>query len=119
MKLPVTGDISRYDNQPVWSPDGQSILFVRTSESLFGDLWLANPSSGNERALMTNDPPGAQRAPAWSPDGSLIAFVSNHEIIGNKVGVYQVYTVRSDGSNVIRRTSDGVDKQNPAWIRRP
>ena len=119
VKLPVTSDVSRYDNQPVWSPDGQSILFVRTSESLFGDLWLANPLGGNERALMMNDPPGAQRAPAWSPDGNLIAFVSNHEIIGNKAGVYQVYTVRSDGSNVIRRTSDGVDKQNPAWIRRP
>jgi Tol biopolymer transport system component len=62
---------------------------------------------------------GAQRAPAWSPDGNLIRFVSNHEIIDNKAGVFQVYTLRADGSDVIRRTSDGVDKQNPAWIRRP
>jgi hypothetical protein len=118
-KLPITGDYMKVDNQPVWSPDGQSILFVRQNEMLFGDLWLVNPAGGNERALMANDPPGAQRAPAWSPDGRMITFISNHEIIDNKAGVFQVYTVRSDGADIIRRTSDGVDKQNPAWIRRP
>jgi hypothetical protein len=118
-KLPVTGDGAQYDNQPIWSPDGQSILFVRTSASLFGDLWLADPPGGNERPLMVNDPPGAQHAPAWSPDGRMITFISNHDIIDNRAGVFQVYTVRNDGTGIIRRTSDGVDKQNPAWIRRP
>jgi Tol biopolymer transport system component len=117
-KQPITAATVSYDDQPAWSPNGQAILFVRTGGEHSGDLWLASAAGGNERAFMAADPAGAQRTPAWAPDGKLIAFASSHEIVNNRWGDYQIYTVRADGTGIVRRTSDGTDKQNPAWIRR-
>jgi hypothetical protein len=30
----------------------------------------------------------------------------------------RIYTVRADGAGLARRTFDGTEKQNPAWVRR-
>jgi dipeptidyl aminopeptidase/acylaminoacyl peptidase len=115
----VTQAGSQVDADPTWSPDGSAIAFVRTGGSITGDIWVASANGDNERSLMSAivDPSGPQRSPTWSPDGTLIAFASNHEIIANYYA-WQIYTVRTDGSNVVRRTSDGSEKGNPAWIRR-
>jgi Tol biopolymer transport system component len=67
---------------------------------------------------MTADPADAQRSPAWSPDGRLIAFTSNHEVGTDGRYAYQLYTVRADGTRIVRRTSAGTAKENPAWIVR-
>ena len=84
-----------------------------------GDRWLVDADGGNARALMREEePPFDQRSPAWSPDGKLIAYTSHHEIIGNRSGDWQLYTVRADGTGVVRRTSSGYDKRNPVWIGR-
>ena len=118
--LPVTqpGDYS--DSEPTWSPDGNTIAFVRTGGTASGDLWLVNSGAGNERQLMSAavEPTGAQRSPAWSPDGALIAFASSHEIIANYFA-WQIYTVRADGTTLLRRTENPAEKGNPSWLRRP
>jgi hypothetical protein len=118
-KRAITPDGERLDDEPAWSPDGRSIAFVRTGGDAMGDLWLVSPDGGDERPLMaTQDPPFEQRSPAWSPDGAMIAFTSAHEIIGNRAGDWQVYTVRADGTSLLRRTSDPTDKQHPTWLKR-
>ena len=117
-KRAITESAERLDDEPAWSPDGRSILFVRTGGAFMGDLWLANAQGGEERQLIANDPPFEQASPAWSPDGALVAFTSRHEIIGNRSGDWQIYTVHADGTGLQRRTSDPVDHGNPAWARR-
>lgn len=112
----ITGGTT-YDVQPAWSPDGQTLVFVRTSGEDDRELWLVDAAGGNARRLLAATLDGTQRAPAWSPDGQLIAFASAHEILGPAIR-YQIYTVRPDGSLLVRRTSDAVDKDNPAWLRR-
>ena len=73
------------DHAPAWSPDGSSRAFIR-----FGTGSLGEPS----------------------PDGRLIAFVSRHETYGGEGGD-QVYTVRADGTGLVRRTA--IELQRGAW----
>jgi Tol biopolymer transport system component len=47
--------------------------------------------------------------PAWSPDGSRIAYHAQ----GN--GTWDIYTVRADGTGVIRLTNYPSDNRYPAW----
>jgi dipeptidyl aminopeptidase/acylaminoacyl peptidase len=118
-KVAMTLAGSQLDNQPAWSPDGAFIVFVRIGGTAAGDLWMFRTVDRVERQLMTNDPADDQRSPSWSPDGSLIAFASKHEpgIDGNYA--YQLYTVSPIGTGLLRRTSSGIDKENPVWIPRP
>ena len=64
------------DDEPAWSPDGQSIAFTRTVTSLDGEetvrtvaIWvMAADGSGQQMVVEGFDP-------TWSPDGRSIAFV--------------------------------------------
>jgi TolB protein len=51
-------------------------------------------------------------ADSWSPDGKKIAFVSN------RGGVYQIYVMNADGSNVTRVTR-GAEAHLAAWGTHP
>jgi Tol biopolymer transport system component len=47
--------------------------------------------------------------PVWSPDGKKIAFSSNRE------GQYDIFTMNSDGKEVVSITSSPMDEKEPAW----
>jgi Tol biopolymer transport system component/uncharacterized protein YjdB len=106
------------DDQPSWSPDGTQIVFVRRGGSVTNDLWLVDGNGGSERALLPVQNTAEQRSPVWSPDGHYIAFTSDHEISADNRWTRQVYTVRSDGSQMTRRTDTGAEKENPTWMLR-
>ncbi len=55
-----------YDYDPVWSPDGQFILFQSTRDKKHGnwDIYLLNPSQGKWVRLIGG--PGQQIYPHWS-----------------------------------------------------
>jgi dipeptidyl aminopeptidase/acylaminoacyl peptidase len=66
---------SAKDGGPIWSPDGQTILFLSKRE---GDdaaqIYLISPSGGEARRL-TKIPTGAA-SPKWFPNSKQIAFIS-------------------------------------------
>ncbi len=64
------------DSQPRWSPDGDTLAFVRGEEGKPSQLYLL-PLSGGEATALTALKGGASD-PAWSPDGRRIAFRSSH-----------------------------------------
>jgi Tol biopolymer transport system component len=63
---------------PTWSPDGQTIAFVRAEADRpkVWNLWTADVSSGRERRL-TSYRVGAPWGGSWFPDGRRIAY--SHE----------------------------------------
>lgn len=50
--------------------------------------------------------------PAWSPDGSKIAFASDR---ARALDHGDIFVVNSDGSGLVRLTSDEFDDREPAW----
>jgi Tol biopolymer transport system component len=80
--------------RPVWSPDGQKILFLKKRE-----LWVMNADGSGQQLL-------SERGPAeyvWSPDGKKIGFT----IEGDELWVMQ-----SDGSAQMFLATNA---SNPAW----
>ncbi len=60
------------DFEPVWSPDGTKIAWVRFPDDTCNcgpaDVWVMN-ADGSDRHNLTND--GADIShPSWSPDGA-------------------------------------------------
>jgi TolB protein len=97
---------------PVWSPDGDALVYIHgESEQLFdwesGDpstwgssLWIAQVETGQYSELVTSEG-RACWSPTWLPDGSGVIFVSNRK------GQSDVWLVNRDGSSLQQLTDQG------------
>jgi Tol biopolymer transport system component len=78
--------------EPIWSPDGQKIAFVRKSEDVpdvagaeqeqpwRGNIWVASIPSGNIQQITSVQ--GAAYRPVWSADSRFLAFMTHEGEIG-------------------------------------
>jgi Tol biopolymer transport system component len=98
-------DVGDFD--PVWSPDGSRIAWVRYPEAGCNcgpsDVWLMN-ADGTDRHNLTDDA-GAISRPTWSPDGTQIAFTNG----------YEIWMIGADGSDEHRISDAGSFDFDPAW----
>ena len=103
----------QHDGDPVWSPDGRRLAFVRVRGGR-SDIYVVDADGGGLRrlahAIAFRPMPGAPSAgfganPAWSPDGGRIAFMSNRD------GTDDIFVVNADGSGLRNLTrSQGHDR---------
>jgi Tol biopolymer transport system component len=93
-------------SDPVWSPDGRMLAFVRRNTRL--GVYVVNADGSGMRNL-TPRPMEAYAAPAWSPDGRKIAFASERD--GNS----EIYIVNTDGSGQRNLTLNLAYDGDPGW----
>jgi len=85
------------------SPDGARVAYRAESE----DLFVLDRATGMRRRIVGGD--ARNRGPAWSPDGNWIAFYSNRS------GAYEIWAVRSDGTDLTQLTTEGGNLTTPRW----
>ena len=65
------------EDEPAWSPDGDTIAYVRQSEvegwGIIEEIWLMDCDGRRQRPLTSGLVRDA--IPAWSPDGKQVAFL--------------------------------------------
>ena len=101
------------DREPVWSPEGTHIAFVRWDGGNADIFILRRVSNGTwqddiEVTRLTQHEAN-DRSPNWSPDGRQLAFVSFRD------GSGEIYSMMADGSKQRRLTKNGADDLTPDW----
>lgn len=107
-----------HGGSPRWSPDGTRIAFV-TAVSYSGNLSsstieLINGDGSDRRTLA------AGTDPAWSPDGFRLGYTGYVEAVfpyggGKLTKIFQVYTIKSDGSDETRLAPDSAYNSMGSW----
>ncbi len=96
-----------FDAQPDWSPDGSTIVWNSTRDSLPGgvnfEIYAMNPDGSNVRRLTTSV--GEDSGPQWSPNGREVSFQSRR--VDRNGPNLEIYTMSADGSDPTRLTNNG------------
>jgi Tol biopolymer transport system component/DNA-binding winged helix-turn-helix (wHTH) protein len=66
-----------HDWRPAFSPDGQRLVFVRSTGPAFVDDLFVTPVNGGDPARLTFDERRMYSPPSWTPDGKELVFSSN------------------------------------------
>jgi imidazolonepropionase-like amidohydrolase/Tol biopolymer transport system component len=100
----------RFEHDPAFSRDGQSIVFGTWSDRDLGELRIAPASGGNGRVITPR--PGHFVDPVFSPDGNTVVFRQTgagflrSPLYSDDTGVY---SVPAAGGEMTRITGGGAD----------
>ncbi|HXS98369.1 MAG TPA: hypothetical protein VN736_27420 [Candidatus Limnocylindrales bacterium] len=115
----ITTLTAGYDNFPLWSPRGDSIMFSRLVDEAYEIYTIKPDGSSTKRLTFTH---GNDAHMAWSPDGEYIAFASSRMGFKDEV-VYtdapqpygELFVMRKDGTHVEQVTDNQWEEGTPAW----
>ena len=101
------------DVNPVWSPKGDRIAFLRETEDGH-DIYVLRPTESDNWADDTDeiavaDDEHDELQPAWSADGRRLVFVVKFD------DQSEIFTVLTDGSEREQLTYNTVDDMMPVW----
>jgi len=97
----------KYSHSPIWSPDGEKILFYVEDESgSFFDIFVMN-ADGSELINLTDEFRGGSNA-SWSPDGKQIIFDSYSGTTDD------IYIINRDGMGIQNLTNSDFNDRTPS-----
>lgn len=112
----LTNNPAAVDDDPDWSPDGQTIIFTshgvndHHTNAVTAEVYaISATGAGSPRALTSNK--YDDRAPAWSPDGKRILFCCRR---GAKPD-FDLCVMNADGSGEVKITDDPRGDLTPSW----
>jgi Tol biopolymer transport system component len=110
---------------PVWSPDGRRIAYIRPTAHTSSQIWVMNADGSNQHSLtrLRNAPQlySADLEPAlsWSPNGREIVFSAFPNDQGGREQLY-LLTVRTHAlkrlTSLVNGATDPVWSPNGRWI---
>lgn len=104
LPIPMAGSMGF----PRYAPEGDAIAFIAESADGVEDLYIA-AADGSDPRVIAPSPSEPEGAPSWSPDGETIAFASRRD------GDWEIYSVRRDGTGLMRLTNHDAFDSAPAW----
>lgn len=102
---------------PSFSPDGKRIAITRNSrEHRNSEIWIVDLETGEETLVASSEKQGFAQ-PSFSPNGNTLVFTGVTMKDGNRQTNFDIYTVRTDGTNLTQLTfhpgDDYVGKFSP------
>jgi TolB protein len=97
---------------PKWSPKGDLIVYdsnVKDDSISFYGISFMKPDGNEKRRIDVTE--GDARQSDWSPSGDRIVYYGFFE----ESDASEIIIVSTDGSNLMRLTSDNFWAQDPAW----
>jgi TolB protein len=97
--------------QAAWDPQGENIAFAWTRGFEPGNYNIFIINVATEQLVQLTHGAGRNEHPSWSPSGTHIVFSSNRS------GGIQIWTMRADGTQLRKLTSQG-QNEGPVWAVR-
>lgn len=94
--------------QPAWDPQGENIAFAWTRGFEPGNYNIFVMNVATQQLVQLTHGAGRNEHPSWSPSGTHIVFSSNRS------GGTQIWTMRADGTQLRKLTSQGQNEM-PVW----
>jgi len=102
------------DRDPIWSPDGKSLLLVMTPIDAPAYVVMELPLDGGTPAPVPTDDPRSNQQVAFSPDGARVAFIRFTE----EPQRGKLFLAASDGTRqqvLINATPGDILTGSPVW----
>jgi len=100
------------DSEPVFSPDGQSVAFVRQNSLVSADIYIVPIAGGEPRRLTFEN--AAVGGLTWTADGREIIFSSSNPFVRSG----SLWRIQASGGAPERFTVAGYDVMSPHISRR-
>jgi len=110
------------DDEPVYSPDGRRVAFVRALGPFVGEvpsdcgLWIGVRATKKVKQLTSNQKPPCDREymPRWAPDGSQLVYWRQPDESGQSTTT-AVYVIDANGGTERRLTKPDMVAGEPDW----